>query len=310
MKIYIPIPSWRNDSLLNALKEKAEVVVARERPSQEEFQKIIKEYDWIIIGRLHTIDKEVIKNANLQFIGLIAKWTSNIDIEECKKKNIAVFYTPEANISSVAEHVMCLILCLAKNVITLNQKIREWYFDEYRYSTIDIKDKVLGIIGAGAIGKEVIHRAQSFGMRILCHTLHPKKHWDIKVEFTSLKELLRSSDFVSVNIPLNTQTKNFIDKEDLALMKKSSFLINTSRGGIVNEEALFNSLHNKEIAGAWIDVFAEEPTHRHDFFTLDNTIVTPHIAWVSKEALERMEEHIIADILGFLDKKETKYRLI
>ena len=309
MRIYISIPSWKSEKSLEILRQKAEVVVADKRPTQSEFRNIIHEYDGVIIGRLHSIDKEVLENSKLKFVGLVARGTDNIDIDECRKKNVAVFYTPEANITSVAEHVMTLVLSLSKNLVKLDRSVREEQFDEYRYSTIEIKNKILGVIGAGSIAREVIKRANSFDMKIICYTPHPEKHNNLKVKFVPLADLLKNSDFVSVNIPLTENTENFIDIKELSLMKESSFLINTSRGKIVNEKALIDALKNNKLAGAGIDVFEEEPTHNKELFLLDNVILSPHVAGVSKEALNRMEEHVICDIVAFLDDKKSKYRL-
>ena len=310
MRIYISIPSWKNEKSLETLRQKAKVVIADKRPTQSEFRNIIREYDGAIIGRLHSIDKEVLENSKLKFVGLVAKGTDNIDIDECKKKNVAVFYTPKANTTSVAEHVMTLILSLSKNLVKLDKSVREKQFDEYRYTTIDVKDKTLGVIGAGPIAKEVIKRASSFDMNILCYTPHPKKHNDLEVKFVPLSDLLKNSDFVSINIPLTKNTENFIDTNELSLMKESSFLINTSRGKIVNEKVLIDALKNNRLAGAGIDVFEEEPTHNKELFQLNNVILSPHVAGVSKEALDRMEEHVISDILAFLDDKKPKYRIV
>ncbi|MCK5332570.1 hydroxyacid dehydrogenase [Candidatus Parcubacteria bacterium] len=310
MRVYISIPSWKSEKLLKVLRQKAEVVVADKRPTQSEFRNIIHEYDGVIIGRLHSINKEIIENSKLKFVGLVAKGVDNIDIDECKKKNIAVFYTPNANQTSVAEHVMTLILSLSKNLVKLDKSVREEQFDEYRYSTIDIKDKILGVIGAGSIAREVIKRANSFDMNILCYTPHPEKHNDLKVKFVHLADLLKNSDFISINIPLTENTDNFIDTKELSVMKECSFLINTSRGKVVNEKALVEALKNQKIAGAGIDVFEEEPTHNKELFLLDNVILSPHVAGVSQEALNRMEEHVISDIISFLDNKKSKYRLV
>lgn len=310
MRIYISFTNWENKHLLEPLKERAEVVIAEKRPSQEEFKNIVREYDGVIVGRFHIIDKEVLDHSSLKFVGLTAKGTNTIDVQECKKKNVAVFYTPEANIVSVAEHTMTLILALSKNLVKLDKSVRDEQFDTYRHSTIEVKDKILGIIGAGAIAQEVIKRARAFEMKMLCSTPHPEKHHDLDVQFVSLADLLTHSDFVSINIPLTGETKNFIDEKELSLMKRNSFLINTARGGIVNEYALAQALKNHTIAGAGIDVFEEEPTHNKELFECDTAMLTPHVAGVSKEALYRMEEHVVNDIVAFLDNKEPKYRLV
>ncbi len=310
MRIYIAFTNWENKELLDPLKKRGALVIAEKILTQQEFRDIVREYDGVIIGRLHVIDKEVLDNSSLKFVGICGKGTNNIDVEECRRKNVAVFYTPEANIVSVAEHVMTLIVALSKNLVKLDKSVREEQFDTYRHSTVEVKDKILGIIGAGAIAQEVIKRALAFDMKILCHTPHPESHHDLDVAFVSLDALLRNSDFVSLNIPLTDETKNFIDEKELSLMKKTSFLINTARGGIVNEHALVDALKNHAIAGAGIDVFEDEPTHNNELFECDTAILTPHVAGVSKEALYRIEEHIVNDIVAFLDNKEPKYRLV
>ena len=315
MRVYISIPSWKNKDwknkkLLNLFNQKVDIVICDKRPTQSEFENIIREYDGAIIGQFHSINKEVLKNSKLKFVGTVTKGTDHIDIEECKKKNVSVFYTPEANITSVAEHVMTLILSLSKNLIKLDRSVREEQFDKYKYFTTDIKDKTLGVIGAGAIATEIIKRANSFDMKIICYTQHPEKHKNLKVEFVSLTDLLKNSDFVSINIPLTKDTENFIDIKELSLMKESSFLINASREKVVNEKALINVLKNNKLAGAGIDVFEEEPTHNKQLFLLDNVILTPHAAGCSKDALDRMEKHVIEDIIAFLENKQPKYRLV
>ncbi len=308
MQVYISIPAWKNKKSLKILQQKAEVVIADKRPTKAELKEIVQKYDGVIIGRLEIIDKEVLENSKLKFVGLLAKGTNNIDIEECKKKKLALFYTPEANVTSVAEHVMTLVLSLSKNLIKLDKSVRGEQFNKYRHSTIDIKDKTLGVIGAGAIAKEVVKRARVFGMKILCYTPHPENHKDLDVKFVPLADLLKNSDFVSVHIPLTEGTENFIDREELSMMKDTSFLINTARGKIVNESALVDVLTNNNIAGAGIDVF-EESAPDKDLFNLDNVILTPHVAGVSNDAQNRMEEHVINDIVAFLQNKRPKYRL-
>ncbi len=310
MRVFIGAPPWKNKELLDILKQRGEIVIADKTPTKSELIGLVQEFDGIIVGRLEIIDKEVLENSKLKFIGIEAKGTNNVDIDECKRKNIAVFYTPEANITSVAEHVLTLILSLAKNLIKLDTSVRKEEFDKFRHSTVDVKDKTLGIIGAGAITKEIIKRAKAFEMNILCCTKNPKKHKDLDVKFVPLTELLKNSDFISINLPLTDETKNFIDEKELSLMKKSAFLINTSRGKIVNENALVKVLKSNKIAGAGIDVFEEEPTHNRKLFELDNVILTPHVAGVSKEALYRMEKHLIDDIVAFLNNKKPKYRLV
>lgn len=312
MRVYITVSRWANEETLKRLKEKCEVVInpSSRCPTKEELKAIAREYDGIIIGRLEVIDKDVLDRSKLKFIGVLAKGLSNIDLDAVKQRGVALFYTPEANISSVAEHTIALLLVLSKNIIKLDKSMREGHFNALRYSTIDVKGKTLGIIGAGAIAKEIIQRAKAFGMRILCYTPHPERHKELGVSFVSLETLLKTSDFISVNVPLTKETENLIGENELRLVKPTAYLINTARGNIINEKALIETLKNRTIAGAGLDVFDNEPQCNAALLTLDNVILTPHVGGVSREALQRMEEDIAHDILAFLDRKKPKYRVV
>jgi len=302
MKLYVPFKSFGKDShALEILKEKFEVVgMTGERPDKNELKKIAEEFDGLIIGAREKIDREVLENSKLKVIGVLAG-KENIDLEECKKKNIAVFDIIGSTAISVAEHAFALVLGLAKNILNMDRSVRDEEFGKFRISGVDLYGKTLGIIGAGYVAKEVIQRAKSFGMNILCWTFHPEKHKDLDVKFVELNYLLKNSDFVSIHIRLSEKTKSLIGKEELNLMKPTSFLVNTSRGEVVNEDALVEALKNKKIAGAGLDVFKEEPTHNKELFKLNNIILTPHAAGVSRDAIITMDEKIAKDIVDYFD---------
>jgi len=310
VKIYICFPSWKNDNFLDPLRKKAEVIIAKTRPTQAELKKIAQQYDGIIIGIRGIVDEEVLKDSKLKFVGLVTKGTDTVDIEAFKKHNVALFYTPEANTTSVSEHVIALILAQSKQLLQLDKEMRQGLVDRYKIPTIDVKNKVLGIIGAGAIAKEIIKRANSFSMKTLCYTFHPEKHSNLGTDFVSLPILLKNSDFVSINIAFSEKTKNLISEKELAMMKNTAYLINASRGGIIDEAALIDALKNKKIAGAGIDTFENEPNINKEFFNLDNIIITPHTAGISQDALTRSEKHLIDDLVAFLKNEPTKYRLV
>jgi len=303
-KLYIIFKNFGKDSnALDLLKEKCDAVINKtgKRPNKEELKKLAREYDGIIISVREIIDKEVLENSKLKFIGVLAG-KENIDLEECKKRNIAVFDIVGSNAISVAEHTFALMLGLAKNLLNMDKSVRNEEFDKLRSSGIDLYGKTVGVIGAGHVAREVIKRAKIFGMNILCWTLHPEKHKDLGVRFVELDELLKNSDFVSLHVRLSEKTRNLIGKRELNLMKPTAFLINTSRGEIIDEDALVKALKNKQIAGAGLDVFKEEPTHNKELFKLENVILTPHAAGISKDAIIRMDEKIAKDIVEFLSK--------
>ncbi len=305
MKLYIIFKSFGKDSdVLELLKQKCEVVInkTRKRPDKQELKKLAKEYDGIIVGVREIIDKEVLRDSKLKFIGVLAD-KENIDLEECKKRGIAVFDIVGSNAISVTEHTFALMLGLAKNILNIDKSVRNEEFDKLRCSGIDLYGKTLGIIGAGHVAREVVKRAKAFGMNILCWTFHPENHKDLDVKFVKLDELLKNSDFVSIHTRLSEKTKRLIGKRRLGLMKPTAFLINTSRGEIVDEDALVKAIKNKQIARAGIDVFKEEPTHNKELFKLDNVILTSHVAGVSRDALIRMDEKLAKDIIKSLSGK-------
>lgn len=310
MKIYSAISKWENKSALKKLNQHGEVFLSSKRPTRDQLIKVASEFDGLIIGRLEQIDKMVVKDSQIGFISIMAKGVNNIELEECKKRNISVFNTPHANIVSVAEHVFALILSLSKKVIKLDQSIRKNKFNKYRFSGIDLTGKTIGVIGAGDIAQEVIKRSKAFGMKVVCYTPHPDKHADLDVDFIDLKNLLEISDFVTIHIPLKDETENFLDKDELSLLKKDAYFVNTSRGKIVNEKALTELLQNKKIAGAGLDVFEKEPLKNSPLLELDNVILTPHAAGVTKDALRRMEKHCVEDIVAFLTNKKVKYQVV
>ena len=292
-----------NSKALQLLTKKCEVVINKtgKRPDKQELKKLAKEYDGLIVGIREIIDKEVLSASKLKFIGVLGG-SENIDLVECKKRGIVVFDTVGVNAISVAEHTFALILNLAKNILNMDKSVRSKKFDELRSSGIDLHRKTLGIIGAGYVAREVIKMAKAFGMNILCWTFHPEMHRDLNVKFVELEELLKKSDFISIHIRLSERTKSLIGEKELKLMKPSAFIINTSRGEIIDENALIKALKNKQIAGAGLDVFREEPTYNEELFKLNNVILTPHAAGISKDAKIKMEEKLAKDICSFLEK--------
>ena len=250
----------------------------------------------VIINGFGTIDKSLIdKCPNLQLIQQTGIGVDNVDISYCTSKSILVANVPLANAVSVAEHTLFLILYLAKNVreklsdnnINTHKGI---IFERRLPGTLgfEIQRKVLVIIGLGATGLEVAKRAKSFGMHVIAVTKNPflKKQGIDKAYFVDniggpeiLSESISRADYVSLHTPLTEETKNMIGAKELALMKKSAYLVNVARAAIVDREALYTVLSNNKIAGAVFDVFWEEPPDPNDkLLKLNNFVLTPHIA--------------------------------
>jgi len=241
----------------------------------------------------------------LKLICIAATGTNNVDLDTAAKAGITVANVTNYATPSVVEHVFCLILALTRKLNQYQTAVRDdrWqkspFFCLLDYSINELAGKTLGIIGFGVLGKAVAKLAEALGMQVL---IAARKGGKPKHGRTALEELLTKSDVVSLHCPLTPETQGLIGVEELALMKPSAILINTARGGIVDEKALFNAIQSQSIAGAGVDVLSEEPP-KHGNPLLDvqlpNLIVTPHIAWASVESRQRLVDEIAENIIAF-----------
>jgi len=211
----------------------------------------------------------------------------NIDLEECKKRNIIVFNAPGSNANAVAEFVIGIILVLLRNIINQAEKIKKNSWRSKIWQGNEIVGKTLGLVGCGAIGKLLAQKLGNFGLKsILGYDpyLDEKTLAKNGITKTDLKTLISSSDIISLHLPLTEQTRNLIGLKEIRTMKKTTLLINTSRGGIINETELIKALKNNLIRGAALDVFETEPNVRKSLLVLKNLVATPHIAGYTREA--------------------------
>ena len=272
----------------------------------------------VIVNGFGIIDKSFIDQCtNLQLIQQTGIGVDNVDIRYCTSKSILVANVPLANAVSVAEHTLFLILYLAKNVkvklLANNDKNSNngLVFERRVTSTLgsEIQRKVLVIIGLGATGLEVAKRAKSFGMHVIAVTKNPflKKQGIDKAFFVDslggpeiLSESISRADYVSLHTPLTEETKNMIGAKELALMKKSAYLVNVARAAIVDREALYTALSNGKIAGAAFDVFWEEPPNPNDkLLNLNNFVLTPHIAGWTADSVDAIARIIATNVERF-----------
>jgi len=261
--------------------------------------------DIILTNKAILTSKEINQLAKLKYIGVLATGYNVVDIQAAKARNIVVTNVPSYGTNSVAQMVFALLLELTKHVGLHSEtvKIGRWsnqadfcYWDK---SLIDIENLTMGIVGLGAIGAAVAKLAAAFGMSVLAYQRHPKPTPDVK--HVDLETLFKQSDVISLHCSLASETQQLINVQSLALMKTSAFLINTSRGGLVDEAALIKALETKQIAGAALDVLNIEPPNADNpLFKLDNCIITPHIAWATKTARQRLLNIAAANIEGFL----------
>lgn len=290
----ILIPQDVNESGKNFLIEKGYELRILQDASVQNICDNIKDCSGIL-ARTAPYPKEIFEAApNLKVIGRHGVGYDNIDIEAATNHGVQVCNTPLANANSVAEHAIMLLLGCAKNLVYQDNQLRQGNYDVRNQKPgRDVSGRTLGIIGFGRIGRAVAKKAAlGLDMKILVygHNRIIKEYPDYVTVVDNLKELLASVDFISVHLPLNKETRNLINAQNISFMKNDCVIINTARGGIVNEEDLYKALKEKTIAGAGFDVFEEEPFTESlsKLFELDNVIVTPHSAALTKEAMERM----------------------
>lgn len=278
---------------MDRLREKYEVIVT-EDDSRETVLKSVEDAD-AVVTRLVVIDKEVIdRGKKLKAIAKFGTGVDNIDVEYAKKRGISIVTSGDANARTVAEHVMTAILSLAKNVKLFDRAIQEddWYRRDKVMNT-DVYLKKLGIIGYGSIGKLVAKMARDgFGMEVMVYARpsHEKEIIEEGLTYVSdINDLLKESDYVSVHVSKNKDTIDLINRDNIGLMKKSAYLINYARGGIVNEEDLKEALDKGLILGAAVDVFEHEPPGPdYPLLNMDNVLLSPHIAFNTYESKVRM----------------------
>ena len=265
----------------------------------------LKSVDGILL-RTSKLDKDILQHCdNLKIISRHGVGYDNVDLDFLNKNKIALGITSTSNAASVSEHVMSFFIYLTKNLSLSDSLVKEGNFDK-RSQLPDFfelyKKKVL-IIGFGRIGKEVAKRCLGFDMEVYVYdpfldSDSIEKNKCIPIE---KNEGLALADFITIHLPLNENTTNFISEVDLNLMKKNTVLVNTSRGGIVNEDDLYQALKAKKIRGAGMDVYTSEPPEPdHPFFKLDNILLTPHNAALTLECRERMSLEASQNIVYFL----------
>jgi D-3-phosphoglycerate dehydrogenase len=247
-----------------------------------------------ILLRTAVIPKEVFEcGKKLKVIARHGVGYDNIDLEAANQHKVQVCYTPEANAESVAEHTIALILACAKNILYMDKATRQgdWNLRNVVHPT-NVSGKILGIIGFGRIGCLVAQKAAlGLGMKVMVLAHHPNKNEvpDYVSICQNIEELMKTSDFLSLHAALTEETTKMIDKEKLSWMKPGAFLINTSRGAQVDEEALYEALKERTIAGAGLDVFVTEPASaKNPLFALDNVIVSPHNAALTLDSMDKM----------------------
>lgn len=266
-----------------------------------------------ILVRTAEIPKDVLKaGKNLKVIARHGVGVDNIPVETATELGIMVVNAPKSNIESVAEHIIGFMIIAAKQILKADKALRQGLFEvRNEYIGVELAGKTLGIVGLGRIGSVVAKKAiKAFTMKVLAYDPYLKPDQvSGEIELvTDWESFLSSCDFISVNCPFTEQTKGLIDADAFKAMKKSAYLINVARGGIVKESALIRALNQGEIAGAATDVYEEEPPDKDNpLFELDNVVLTPHMAAHTQESMIKMATHAAQGIIEVLKGKHPTY---
>jgi D-3-phosphoglycerate dehydrogenase len=296
---------------VEVLSRVAEVVTAPKRlSSEEELAAAIRDFDAVVSMGVEPFTKKVLESTTkLLIVARHGVGYDNIDVESATKLGIWVTITPvEELFEAVADHAMALLLCLIRRVCDADEFVRSgnWFdnpFENRVFVGMGLRGKVMGIIGLGRIGSRIAERAKGFGLKVVYYDIERKVELEKKLgaEFCSLDELLKRSDIIIIAVSLTEKTRGLIGRREISLMKSSAVLVNIARGPVVDYEALVEALESGRIAGAALDVFHREPLEPNNRLTkLKNTILTPHIAWLTEEARRAMAVAVAEEILRVL----------
>lgn len=280
-----------------------------EDSSNEEILERVKDQN-IVITKEMTIGRELIEKFPpcVKLICEAGTGYNNIDIKAAKEKNILVCNLPGYSTEAVAQLVITFMLSLSSSLANQQRMIEGKNYDNFtkylQVTHFEVQNKILGVIGAGAIGQQVMKIARALGMKVLVYNRSYKDLGDPKINFVKLEELLKESDFITLHCPLTPETRYLIDKSKIELMKPSAFIINTSRGAIIKETDLIEALKSKKIAGAALDVQDPEPPELNNpLFNMKNVILTPHIGWKCIEARQRLMDLLGRNIEAFINEQ-------
>jgi D-3-phosphoglycerate dehydrogenase len=325
MKVLITAPGF--EKAIDIFKNIAEVELTFDKMgrsfTEKELVQIVSRYDAVIVW-IDPLRAAAIEAAQtrLKVIGVPRAGYDNVDANAATQCNIPVIYAPGANAVAVADFTMGLLLAINRGIATANLLLKtgNWHTRWAMSTGSNLEGKTLGILGLGNIGCRVAIRAQAFGMDIIAYDPYLTEDSmttlgffprELSVKLVDFHTLLAESDFITIHTPITKHTFKMIGATELAQMKKTAHIINTSRGSIIDEQALQNAITKSQIAGAALDVFETEPLQpNHPFLDLDNVIVTPHIAWCTHESLLRVNMIVAREVRNILQGQIPNRRYV
>ncbi|MCD6412702.1 MAG: phosphoglycerate dehydrogenase [Elusimicrobia bacterium] len=294
-----------SESGLKALYEAGDFeIVKKGKLSPDELEKIIPEFDALLVRSGTKVGSKAIEKAkNLKIIARAGVGIDNIDLAAATEKGVLVINAPSGNTIAACEHTIGLILSLARKIPLADVSVKQGKWEKKKFLGVELYGKTAGIVGLGKIGFEVAKRLAGFQMKVIGFDPYlPKGAFsEYGIELVDFDTLVRTADIISVHVPKNEKTVNLFNYEVMSGMKKSAFLVNCSRGGIINEDDLVKILEEEKIKGAALDVFGKEPLERDDLRKLANIVLTPHLGASTVEAQEKVARSVAGDIVKFFE---------
>ena len=285
------------DEGIKLLEKKGYKVTKAWDTPRDELPKIVGEYDALVVRSATKVKGDLIANAkNLKVIGRAGIGLDNIDLEKAKEMGITIVNTPQASSISVAELAIGHLLALAREIVKGTVTLREGKWEKKQLKGVEVYGKTLGLIGYGNIAKIVEKLALTLGMKVI---VVRSRVYD---RFVSLEEMLPKADFISIHIPLTSQTRHMLSTREFSMMKDGVIIIDCSRGGVVDQEALYQALMSGKVKAAAVDVFEEEPPGKCKLLSLENVYATPHIGAQTKEAQLRAGVQVAERVIEELEK--------
>lgn len=312
-KVLITEPMPLIEEEKQILSKYADIKIA-DRIDEQSLIEAAKDVDVILVVYAKITEKIINSAPKLKGIVRYGIGVDNVDVQAASRRKIPVANVPDYCIGTVADHTFALLLALNRKVLLADKMLRtgkcaRWTSPDLKLMGLDLEGKTLGLIGIGKIGSAVAKRAKGFGMKVIAYDPYvPKETAEaLGITLTDFETLLQTSDFISIHVPLTRETRGMIGEKELKRMKKTAYIINTARGPIIQEKALYQALKNGWIAGAALDVYEKEPPDSDNpLFELENVVLTPHIAYYTKEAIRRLEMSVVEEAIRILQGQLPK----
>lgn len=279
--------------------------IVHDKISREKLLEIVEDADGVVVRSSTAVDRELMQRGKkLKVVGRAGVGVDNVDLDAATECGILVMNSPGGSTNTTAEHTVAMLFALARNIPQAYRTLRDHQWEKNKFKGVELAGKTLGVIGLGRIGSEVARKCQAMGMHVIAFDpfINPDAHLSSNFDLVDVQKVFQESDFITVHVPLTDVTRDLIDRNAIAQMKKGVRLLNCARGGIINENDLCDALKSGKVAGAAFDVFETEPNVDSPLLALDNFIATPHLGASTVEAQRKVSEDICRQVSDYLLK--------